>query len=98
MEEEDSNPLYSVPDRKPVFRWDRHLQSALHRGEIDYLFKNWDNHAGLKKEHISLKRDTEDVIFLHSDQYIHWAFLHVSNTSTSAMKGGTGGRRQTSHG
>ncbi|CAB3241750.1 unnamed protein product [Arctia plantaginis] len=78
MEEEDPTPTYSSTKRKPVFRRDRHLQSALHNGEITYMFENWQNTSGLKKEHILLKRDTKGVCYLPSDQFIHWALLHVS--------------------
>lgn len=87
MEEEDSDPKYSTPRRKLVFRRDRHLQSALHKGEVDYLFKNWSNPAGLKREHLDLKRDTRGVTFLGSDQYIHWALLHVSQAGKDSAAG-----------
>lgn len=87
MEEEDPNPTYTTPKRKPLFRRDRHLQSALHRGEIDYLFENWDNKVGLKKEHLALQRDTKGITFLQSDQYIHWALLHVSGAYKETASG-----------
>lgn len=87
MEEEDPNPTYSTPKRRPVFRRDRHLQSALHKGEIEYMFKYWDNNAALKKEHASLKKDTEGVKFLDSDQFIHWGLLHVSKCGKNSPEG-----------
>ncbi|ANQ45640.1 RNA-dependent RNA polymerase, partial [Orinoco virus] len=79
MEDDDPAPTYEKPNKSPIFRRDRHLASALTRGEIDYLLNNWDNPRGLKKEHILLKQDTQDVTFLSSSQYIHWALIHVSS-------------------
>lgn len=49
------------------------------RGEIEYLLKHWDNPRGLKREHILLKRETKGATFLNSDQFIHWALLHISS-------------------
>ncbi|KAJ2941434.1 hypothetical protein O0L34_g3646 [Tuta absoluta] len=59
----------------PIFRRDRHLASALGRGEIDYLYSQWNNPPGLKKEHKMLIRDTRGATFLPSDQFLHWALL-----------------------
>ncbi|CAH2236868.1 jg23224 [Pararge aegeria aegeria] len=83
MEEEDPSPTYARERRPPIFRRDRHLASALARGEIDYLLSQWDNPRGLKREHHLLKRDTKNVTFLPSDQYIHWALLHISSSPPS---------------
>lgn len=78
MEEEDPAPTYSAPARKPIFRRDRHLQSALNNGEVTYMFANWTHESGLKREHIMLKNDTQDAQFLPSEQFIHWALIHIS--------------------
>lgn len=80
MENDDPSPTYTTGRRPPIFRRDRHLASALTRGEIDYLLSQWNNPRGLKKEHHLLKRDTKNVTFLPSDQYIHWALLHISSS------------------
>lgn len=82
----DPLPTYNRPGRKPIFRRDRHLQSALHNTEISYKFRDWNNPAGLKKKHIQLKKDTVGAYYLPSDQFIHWALLHVSKKPHARRK------------
>lgn len=83
MDEDDPYPTYTKTKKSPIFRRDRHLASALNRGEIDYMFSQWDNPRGLKREHILLKKETKDVTYLPSDNFIHWALLHISDDNTS---------------
>lgn len=85
MEEDDPNPEFEKINRAPIFRRDRHLASALSNGEIQYLFRNWENPPGLKKEHRLLIKDTKGVMFLPSEQYVHWALRHVSGCRKAAM-------------
>lgn len=84
MDEDDPSPQYEKISRQPIFRRDRHLASALMRGEIDYLFQQWDNKPGLKKEHKLLIKDTAGATFLPSDQFIHWALLSTQRVGAAA--------------
>lgn len=72
MEEKDPDPVYSADKRKPIFRRDRHLQSAL-----SHMRENWNNKPALKREHIALRKDVGKTTILASDTFIHWALSYL---------------------
>jgi len=82
--EEDSG-LRIEKERKPLFRKDRHLSSALLTSEMDYLLTYRANKRALKKEHIQLLEKVEklDARILGSEGFLPWAFKNWRHMGAS---------------
>lgn len=72
----EEDPGRIEKERRPLFRKDRYLSSALLTSEIDYLLTYRANKRALKKEHIQLleKVERSDARVLKSEGFLPWAF------------------------
>ncbi|KAL0105524.1 hypothetical protein PUN28_016888 [Cardiocondyla obscurior] len=80
---EEDEGLHYQHQRRPIFRKDRHLSSALVTSEIEYMLLHKENPREVKREHRELLAHVESTRaqILHSKDFFSWAMVEWKNFS-----------------